>query len=576
MPKNNNTPETNNKRGPYRRFDGPSKLIRQSKIRGYATRYLDIVAKNNSKCNYGFMAELVREASSVTDVLQITRSDIRNEVARIVEERRKVSLEISGMPKVSTTIDEPLDGPPGDVLQVSVGIDVLTRAAANPQPPPLVAGGVKFNEEAVAVTEDYFLYTMGVTVPRTVTHVLIHSSVEFIQGCFLEFEKLVHAFEYCKSLIEVVLHEGVKTIGLCAFANCIRLPHIIIPSSVTTIVQEAFCNCVSLVNVVLNNGLQRIGENAFHNCKSLRHIIIPSSVTSIDYGAFFGCTNLVTVVLHYGLKRIGWSAFRGCRSLLHIDIPCSVIAIGENAFRGCAVKILVGPYHNPLSHTREYRSNEVALAAMKKYYLYTPSFTTNEVSFRANKGYYLYTDETRYVPSTVTRVLIHRSVESLHDRAFLFCTKLVEVVLHDGLRSIGMDAFGGCKSLLQIIIPPSVTSIDECAFSGCTGLVKVVLYDGFLQIIGENAFLGCSSLSRIDIPPSVTEICDYAFNYCTALVEVVLHEGLNRIGQGVFKVCSPLLHIDIPRTVTSSTGHSTIRDRTLELDNPRTITSFSP
>ena len=113
MPKNNNTPETNNKRGPYRRFDGPSKLIRQSKIRGYATRYLDIVAKNNSKCDYGFMAELVREASSVTDVLQITRSDIRNEVARIVEERRKVSLEISGMPKVSSTINEPLDAPRG-------------------------------------------------------------------------------------------------------------------------------------------------------------------------------------------------------------------------------------------------------------------------------------------------------------------------------------------------------------------------------------------------------------------------------------------------------------------------------
>ena len=99
------------------------KLLRQSEIRGYATWYLDNVVKNNGKCKYGFMAELVQEASSVMDVPQITRDDIRNEVARIVEEQRKVSLEISGMPNVSSTINEPLDAPPGDVLQVSVGIE---------------------------------------------------------------------------------------------------------------------------------------------------------------------------------------------------------------------------------------------------------------------------------------------------------------------------------------------------------------------------------------------------------------------------------------------------------------------
>ena len=74
------------------------------------------------------------------------------------------------------------DAPPGDVLQVSVGIDVLLCAAASPQPPPLVVWGGIFNEAAVAVTDDYFLYRMGVTVPRIVTHVHIHSLVEFIQG----------------------------------------------------------------------------------------------------------------------------------------------------------------------------------------------------------------------------------------------------------------------------------------------------------------------------------------------------------------------------------------------------------
>ena len=520
MPNNNNTPKTNNKRGTYRRFDGPTKLMRRSEIRGYAIRYLDNVAKNNGKCKYGFMAGLVREASSENNALQINSRDIETEVARIG-------------------------------LQVSVGINLIAHAAANPQPLPQVAVGIEVNEAAVVTTENYFLFRMGVTVvPRTVTRVRIHSLVEFIQFWYLGPGKWVHAFKNCKSLIQVVLHEGVKTIGLRAFAGCSSLPRIIIPSSVTAIVQEAFCDCSTLVEVVLNNGLQRIGEGAFARCISLTRIDIPPSVTVIDVEAFLGCTNLVTVVLHEGLKRIGRSAFSGCRSLLHIDIPHSVTAIGDHAFRGCAIKILVGPYHNPLLLTRGYKTNEVSLAAMKKYYLYTPSFTTNEVTLAANKGYYLYTDEQRCVPKTVTHVLIHRSVESLHDRAFLNCTALVEVVLHNGLRSIGNSAFNGCSSLASIIIPPSVTSISDIAFNRCTGLVKVVLYDGFLQRIGSLAFARCSSLSRIDIPPSVTQICDHAFAWCTALVEVVLHEGLNILGHRIFRDCSPLLHLDIPSTVT--------------------------
>ena len=135
MPKNNDTPKTHNKRGTYRRFDGPIKLMRQSEIRGYAIRYLDNVAKNNGKCKYGFMAGLVREASSVNNVLQINSRDIEDEVARIVAKQRQV--------------------------------EVNEAAAANPQPLPLVAVGIEVNESAVVTTENYFLFRMGVTVvPR--------------------------------------------------------------------------------------------------------------------------------------------------------------------------------------------------------------------------------------------------------------------------------------------------------------------------------------------------------------------------------------------------------------------------
>ena len=295
MPKNNDTPKTHNKRGTYRRFDGPIKLMRRSEIRGYAIRYLDNVAENNGKCKHGFMAGLVREASSENNALQINSRDIETEVARIVAEQRKVSPELSGTTKASTTINEPLDA-----------------------------------DAAVAVTEDYFLYTDEcMYVPSTVTRVLIHHSVVSLYD---------RAFYFCTSLVEVVLHDGFRSIQDNAFSGCKSLVRIVIPASVTYIGNSAFSGCKGLEKVLLHDGfLHRIGSSAFSGCSSLSHIEIPPSITSIDDFAFNGCTALVRVVLHEGLNKIGDMAFLNCSSLLHVDIPHSVTDICNTSFNGCAV-----------------------------------------------------------------------------------------------------------------------------------------------------------------------------------------------------------------------------------------------
>jgi hypothetical protein len=308
--------------------------MRQSEIQGYAIRYLDNVAKNNGKCKYGFITGLVQKASSKNNALQIDKTDILNEARRIVAKQRKLSRELSGTTKSSTINNEPLkvEDPRVDDSQVTVHTNILDNAVAHPHPPLLLAGGeVEVNESSVLTTHDYFLYRMGVTVPKTVTHVHFHSSVKCVEYPQQE------VFSDCRSLVKVVLNNGLQNIGSWAFNNCASMCHIIIPSSVTSIGYKAFFNCVSLTTVLLTNGLRRIGYNAFHNCTSLHHIIIPPSVTTIDEEAFLGCINLVTVVLHEGLKNIGRSAFSGCRSLHHIDIPTSVTTIGDHAFKGCAL-----------------------------------------------------------------------------------------------------------------------------------------------------------------------------------------------------------------------------------------------
>jgi hypothetical protein len=113
-----------------------------------------------------------------------------------------------------------------------------------------------------------FQYTaVGMTVPKSVTRVTVDPSVKHIPD---------NAFRDCTRLVEVQLHEGLRSIGARAFRNCTSLPLIHIPSSVTKIDYDAFDSCTGLVDVELQEGLRMIGMNAFRYCTSLPRIHIPS------------------------------------------------------------------------------------------------------------------------------------------------------------------------------------------------------------------------------------------------------------------------------------------------------------
>lgn len=57
----------------------------------------------------------------------------------------------------------------------------------------------------------------------------------------------------------------------------------------------AFFQCNGLTNVVIPNGVVSIGRQAFDTCKNINSITIPNSVTYIGYRAFYYCTNLTSI-----------------------------------------------------------------------------------------------------------------------------------------------------------------------------------------------------------------------------------------------------------------------------------------
>ncbi|WP_278793713.1 leucine-rich repeat domain-containing protein [Hoylesella nanceiensis] len=100
------------------------------------------------------------------------------------------------------------------------------------------------------------------------------------------------AFSYCRALTSITIPNSVTTIGDYAFESCSSLTSITIPNSVTTIGDYAFSYCRALTSVIISNSVTTIGERTFANCYSLTSVTIPSSVTRIEDGAFSDCGNV--------------------------------------------------------------------------------------------------------------------------------------------------------------------------------------------------------------------------------------------------------------------------------------------
>jgi hypothetical protein len=172
--------------------------------------------------------------------------------------------------------------------------------------------------------------------------------------------KRINAYFYdCSDLGDIEFPEGLEEIGNRAFACCRGQAVLRIPSTVTTIRNDAFAGwnvtelytpaCInlyvsyyipydssalpvdSLKKIVVLGSPTELKDNFCGGAPLLEEVVLPDSITSIGSGAFSGCAKLKRVNIPSGVTKIGSSAFSGCIEA-SVSIPEGVKEIGSYAF----------------------------------------------------------------------------------------------------------------------------------------------------------------------------------------------------------------------------------------------------
>jgi hypothetical protein len=218
-----------------------------------------------------------------------------------------------------------------------------------------------------------------------------------------------------------------------SFRNSEELTSVSIPSTITSIGDEAFYGCTGLDKVNISDisawcNISFDGEYAnplvyaqhlYLNGEEVKELVVPEKIAEIKDYAFAGCAELTSVTIPSSVTSIGFWAFSGCDGLEKVNIS-DMSAWYNISFHGA--------YANPLGCAHHL---------------------------------YLNGEE-------VKELVIPKNITAIPGWAFQGCSELSSVSIPSTVFFIGGGAFADCTGLTSVNIPSSVTSIASNAFRKCS------------------------------------------------------------------------------------------------------------
>ena len=471
----------------------------------------------------------------------------------------------------------------------------------------------------------------------SLTNIVVPDNVTSIGTC---------AFERCINLKSVKIPTGLTSIGVNPFEGCDGITLMITGSGPLPDFASAGCSFFDgITEVIISEGVTSIGDEAFSHSTSLVSITIPNSVTSIGKGAFSQCSSLISITIPEGVTSIGADTFTWCENLTSVRIPASVTSIGAGAFMGSGPDVY---FAGSEKEWKQATSNgDIALSDELVHFYDGKTFSSPQYVWEENERGYSVTataicdqDPTFQITETVeasseitlnstcTEDGVLQYVASFSESYFATQIKTVSIPAtgHDyeldrwkwdqdhssaiatfvcrndqthtesvdahveseefeyGIRYtasvIGPDGLvytdtvdnrtvgGKCGNDIQwalynsgILVITGTGEMSDFKISGYSynppwyrnynNVIKQVIISDGITSIGTYAFISCWNLREIKIPDSVKRIGNNAFEACTSLESIILPNGVESIEADAITYCYELSSIELPSSMSS-------------------------
>lgn len=401
-----------------------------------------------------------------------------------------------------------------------------------------------------------------------------------------------YAFYGNDTISEVIISEGITTIGKNAFAYCSNIQKMVIPSSVNKIsgedaygtglncevehmylpaldvylkknygldifsgVSNVYFDGVLATKVTIPNNITSIPDYAFSNCRTITEVVIHDNVTHIGYQAFRGCSNLASVRLCTGLEKIGEFAFNSCALLESINIPDGVTEIGRYAFAGCGLTEIILPDSVIAVRDNAFRGcNNVesitigsGLATIEDSALRNMASLKN-ITVSAANSYFKAVDNVlyskdgktliRYAPNTSKRVYIFPdSVTNLESDAFCDAIYIEEMVINASVYLHGID-LSDCVNISNFVVDANNKHLQA---------IDGNLYSKDGQILYRYA--PGKKDSVFIVPEHVYKIDSYAFVDADNLVKCLMYDNVEYVMSDAFTGCDRLTEVVLSNSI---------------------------
>ncbi len=320
---------------------------------------------------------------------------------------------------------------------------------------------------------------------------------------------------------------------------------------------------------------------SFNTHAQLTYTAKDGAITITGYDLNIGDLIIPRTIEGLPVTAIGAWAFKDRVDLTSVTIPDSVSSIGEFAFFQCTgLKAFIADKANPTFSSVDGILFNKLQTTLIQYPIGRVDFSDAIPKSVTTLG-----DRAFQFCTGLTNVTIPNSVTTIGLAAFLSCTSLTSLTIPDSVTTLGNGAFLSCTSLASVTIPGSVAAIGDYPFGHCTSLEAISVVDtnpffsgvdgvlfnklqttllqypiakaGFsytipssVTTVGNLAFADCSGLASLTIPNSVTTIGPVAFVSCTSLTGVTIPNSVTTIGDGSFAYCTSLASVNIPGSVS--------------------------